>query len=86
MNIGRQRPTADKEIRERIIASLQDFAFLVEHWPAAERQKVFEKLDQEKTAAEMIEFLYLCLNELAYDAERVIAEDAMDEALAFRRG
>lgn len=74
-----------QEIRERVTAALQDFALLIEHWPAAERQKVFEEIDQEEAPADVIEFLYLGLNELAYDAERMVDEDGVDLALAFRR-
>jgi len=84
-----QRQTAAKrraQIRERVSAALQDFALLTEHWSEDERQKVFSELDErEAIAAEMIEFLYVGLNELAMNSDEVDGENQIDNALAFRR-
>lgn len=84
-----QRQTAAKrraQIRERVSAALQDFALLTEHWSEDERQKVFSELDErEAIAAEMIEFLYAGLNELAMNSEEVAGENQVDNALTFRR-
>lgn len=64
---------------------MQDFALLVEHWSAKDRQKVPEEIDKEQSAEGMIEFLYLALNEHGCDAEQIIDADTVDRALTFRR-
>jgi hypothetical protein len=46
---------------------------------------VLEDLDDpEQSASEIIEFLYVFLNEPATDAEKMIDEDPTDQAVAFR--
>ncbi|PSQ14003.1 hypothetical protein BRD02_10740 [Halobacteriales archaeon QS_8_69_73] len=84
-----QRQTAAKrraQIRERVALALQDFKMLADHWPQEESQKVLEELDDpERSASEIIEFLYLFLNEPATDAEQMIDEGATDQAVAFRQ-
>jgi hypothetical protein len=83
-----QRQTAAKrraQIRERVALALQDFKMLTDHWPQEESRKVLEELDDpERSASEIIEFLYVFLNEPATDAEKMIDEDTADQAVAFR--
>ncbi|SEH11543.1 hypothetical protein SAMN04487967_0400 [Natronorubrum sediminis] len=74
-----------QEIRERVSAALEDFAMLVDHWSATERQKALKEINREKIATDTIEFLYLGLNGYASDAEEMTGENATDRALAFRR-
>lgn len=74
-----------RKIRHRVASAMQDFELLVEHWSKKERQKAMEEINTEKSASDIIEFLYLCLNEPAQDAEQMTEETAVDQALAFRR-
>lgn len=75
------------QIRDRVAAALQDFALLSEQWSEDERQKMLEELeDPDQSTAEIIEFLYLALNERATDLEENTDGDTVDRALAFRRG
>lgn len=74
------------EIRERVAAGMHDFETLNEHWTADERRRTLEETDDpEAVAAEIIEFLYVWLNERAADPEAMVGGDAVDNALAFRR-
>lgn len=73
-------------IRQRVHTALQDFAVLNEKWSPEERQKVMDEIDDpEQVGANVLEFLYLLLNEPATEPEEMIGDDAVDRALAFRR-
>jgi len=74
-----------RKIRDRVASAMQDFELLVEHWSKEERQKAMKEIDSEKSASDIIEFLYLCLNEPVQDAEQMTDKTALDQALAFRR-
>lgn len=76
-----------RTIRTRVSEALQDFKHLNEHWSSEERRKMMEEFDYpEQSAAEIIEFLYILLNERSTDIDGVFDENAADRALAFRRG
>ena len=73
-------------IRNRVAAALSDFAELNQHWTEKERRRTLDEVkDSEETAAEIIEFLYIWLNERAADPEEMVGDQADDNALAFRR-
>ena len=74
------------EIRERVAAALHDFEDLNEHWTTDERRRTLEETDDpEAVAAEIIEFLYVWMNERAADSEEMVGSQAVDNALALRR-
>lgn len=74
------------EIRDRVAAGLLDFDSLTEHWTEDERRRTLEDIeDPESVAAGIIEFLYVWLNERAADPEEMVGDQAVDNALAFRR-
>lgn len=74
------------EIRKRVTAALFDFEDLNEVWGEDERRQILEEIDNpEALAAEIIEFLYVLLNEPAADSEEMVGSQAVDNALAFRR-
>lgn len=73
-------------VRERVAAGLRDFNVLNEHWTEDERRRLLEEFeDPETAAAEVIEFLYVWLNERAADPGAMVGDQAVDNALAFRR-
>lgn len=73
-------------VRERVAAALEDFDELNENWSADERRKTLDEVDHpEDVAAEVIEFLYIWLNEQAADPENMVGGEAVDNALTFRR-
>ncbi|MFD1641837.1 hypothetical protein [Halohasta litorea] len=74
-----------EDIRDRVASAMQDFELLIELWSKEERQKAMDEIDTTKSASDMIEFLYLSLNEPAQDADQMTDETAVDQALAFRR-
>ncbi len=74
-----------EKIRERVSSAMQDFTFLIEHWSSKERQKAMEGIDLNECGSDVIEFLYLALNEPAQEAEQMVNKDSLDRALAFRR-
>ena len=84
-----QRQTAAHrraQIRDRVAAALQDFAYLNDHWPEKERRQTLDETDDpEATAAEIIKFLYIWLNERATDPNEMANEDGVNHALSFRR-
>jgi hypothetical protein len=74
------------ELRERVAATLLDFGDLNEHWAEDERRHTLEEIDDpEAVAAEVIEFLYTWLNGHAAYPDEMVGDDAVDNALAFRR-
>ena len=74
------------EIRERVTAALLDFEELNEYWTEDGRRRVLEEIDDpEAVAADIIEFLYVLLNERAADPEEMVGSQAVGNALAFRR-
>lgn len=73
-------------IRNRVTAALQNFNELNENWSTNERRKTFDEVDNpEDVAAEIIEFLYIWLNEKEADPEKMVGGEAVDHALLFRR-
>lgn len=74
------------DVRERVVAALRDFEELNENWTEDERRRILDEVDDpEAVAAEVIEFLYVWLNERAADPEEMVGSQAVDNALAFRR-
>ncbi len=75
------------QIRSRVAAALEDFSLLNQKWSSDERGKMLGGLeDPEQVAADVIEFLFVLLNERASDPEALVKGDSLDIALAFRRG
>lgn len=74
-----------QDIRDRVSSAMQDFTLLIDHWSKKERQKAMDEIDTMESASEMVEFLYLSLNEPAQDADQMTDENAVDRALLFRR-
>lgn len=74
-----------QEIRERVALAMQDFRFLIDHWSSEEREKTMEAIDAEQCAKDMVEFLYLALNEWAANPKQIIDEGGAERGLAFRR-
>ena len=73
-------------IRDRVAAALSDFEDLNQHWSEKERRRTLDNVeDPEEIAAEIIEFLYIWLNERAADPEEMVDGQADNNALAFRQ-
>ncbi|CQR49032.1 hypothetical protein [Haloferax massiliensis] len=83
-----QRQTEAKrrrDIRERVSMAMEDFELLAEHWSPSEMEKVLEDIDGEARAEQMITFLYIALQEHAFDVEHMLEEDPEDRSLSFQR-
>jgi len=83
-----QRQTEAKrrhQIRERVALALQDFQLLAEQWSTEEMEKVMDEVDAEACAEDVIEFLYVAMQEHAQDLDHIFENGAPDRSLAFRR-
>lgn len=83
-----QRQTEAKrrrDIRERVSMAMEDFELLAEHWSSSEMEKVLEDIDGEACAEQMITFLYIALQEHAFDVEHMLEEGPEDRSLSFQR-
>lgn len=75
-----------QNIRDHVVAAMQDFELLLNHWSPTEMEETMDKMDVEQRVEDIISFLYIATNEYALDLDHMVDHGPSDRSLAFRHG